>query len=100
MSDWNKYKHSLGTQKILLDAITAHHGILHGFDYPEYISDELWKLLGNILEGQTGLHITSAVQQLTVRQSEGHMYGARAEVVISRLRAWCLQEPSVAGPIA
>ncbi len=74
MSDWNKYKHSLVTQKILLDAITAHHGIL-GFDYPEYISDELWKLLGNILEGQTGLHITSAVQQLTVRQSEGHMYG-------------------------
>jgi hypothetical protein len=74
--------------------------ILHGFDYPEYISDELWKLLSDILEGQTGPHITSAVQQLTVRPSEGHMYGTRAEVNISRLRASCSQEPSVPGPIA
>ncbi len=92
--DWRKYKHSIGTQKLLLDAIVADHGFLHGFDYPEYITDELWNLLGNILEGQTGPHIDSAVQDLTDRQLKGHKYGARAEAVISRLRASCSQDPS------
>ena len=86
-SDWSKYKHSVGTQKILLDAIAADHGFLCGFNYPEYITDELWDLLGNILEGQAGPHITSAVQHLTDRQLGGYKYGARAEEVISRLRA-------------
>jgi len=93
-SDWRKYKHSLGTQKLLLDAIVSHHGFLRGFNYPEYIADQLWELLGDILEGQTGPHISSAVQQVTDHQAEGHKYGPKVEAIISRLRASCSQEPN------
>ena len=93
-SDWRKYKHSLGTQKLLLDAVASPQGFLRGFKYPEYIADELWELLGNMLEGQTGPHISSAVQELTDDQMEGHEYRPKAEAVISRLRASCSQEPS------
>ena len=93
-SDWRKYKHSLGTQKLLLDAVVPRQGFLRGFDYPEYIADELWELLGKILEGQKGPHIISAVQQVTDQQKEGHTYGPKAEVIISRLRASCSQEPN------
>jgi hypothetical protein len=32
---------------------------------PDYIVDEFLKILGNILEGQIGPHIDSAVQKLT-----------------------------------
>ena len=87
-SDWRKYKHSLGTQNLLLDILLS-----HGFNYPEYIADELWELLGNMLEGQTGSHISSVVQRLTEYESEGHKYGPKAEAVISQLRASCSQEP-------
>jgi hypothetical protein len=99
-SDWRKYKHSLGTQKILLDAIASHQGFLHGFDYPEYIADELWELLGEMLEGQTGPHISSAVQQLTYDQMKGYRYGPKAEAVISRLRASCSQAGEPSNPTA
>jgi hypothetical protein len=93
-SDWREYKHSLGTQKLLLDAIASRQGFVHGFKYPKYITDELWELLADILEGQTGSHIRSAVQQLTDHQMEDHKYGPKVEAVISRLRASCSQEPS------
>jgi hypothetical protein len=93
-SDWRKHKHSLGTQKLLLDAITSPQGFLHEFNYPEYIADELWELLGDMLEGQAGPHISSTVQQLTDHQTKGYKYGPKAEAVISRLRASCSQEPS------
>ncbi len=62
-SDWSKYKHSLGTQKLLLDMVMP-DGLVTVSDYPDYIVDEFLKLLGNILEGQTGPHIDSAVQKL------------------------------------
>jgi hypothetical protein len=58
-SDWGKHKHSLGTQKLLLDMIV--HGIISRFDYPAYIVNEFLVLLYNILEGQTGPHIDDAV---------------------------------------
>jgi hypothetical protein len=93
-SDWRKYKHSLGTQKLLLDAIASRQGFLHGFKYPEYIADELWELLGDIFEGQTHSHLGSVAQQLTDYGMEGHKYGPKAEAVISRLRASCSQKPS------
>jgi hypothetical protein len=86
-SDRRKYKHSLGTQKILLDAVASDKGFVRTFNYPDYITDELWELLDDILEGQTGPHIDSAVQRLTDHQREnGHRYGAKASAVISRLR--------------
>jgi hypothetical protein len=64
-SDWCDYRHSLGTQKILLDAVASEQGIVHRFNYPPYITDELLVLLGNVLEGQTGPHIENAMQQLS-----------------------------------
>jgi len=53
-SDWRLYKHSLGTQTILLDAVTSADGIFSSsyFHYPAYITDEFFLLLQNILDGQ------------------------------------------------
>jgi hypothetical protein len=94
-SDWRRYKHSPGTQKILLDAVVSDQGFLRTFNYPAYITDELWQLLGDMLEGQTGPHINSAVQQLTdLQREDGDRYGAKALAVIARLRKSCSQGPS------
>ena len=90
ISDWRRYKNSLGTQKLLLDAVASDQGFLRTFYYPDYIKDEFWKLLGDILEGQTGPHIDSAVRQLTdYQRGDGVKYGAKASAVISQLRASC-----------
>ena len=62
-SDWNKYKHSLGTQKLLLDIAISRLWEFDGY-YPVYILDEFLSLLTNILEGQTGPHIDGAKQKL------------------------------------
>ncbi len=69
-SDWREYKHSLGTQKILLDAVASDRGIIDEFSYPAYITDELLVLLGNVLEGQSGPHIENAVQQLSITRPD------------------------------
>ena len=84
-SDRKRYKHSLGTQNILLDAIASEHSFLRAFNYPDYITDELWLLLGDMFEGQTGPHIDSAVQQLTEYQLNDDRYGTKVSAVISRL---------------
>jgi hypothetical protein len=63
-SDWKKYKHCLGTQKILLHSVVTFHGIMLDFSYPAYIEDELLELLRNVLEGQTGPHIDDVVRKL------------------------------------
>jgi len=63
-SDWSEYKHSLGTQKLLLNMVMP-RGLVTDSDYPDYIVDEFMTLLGNILKGQTGPHIDSAVRTLT-----------------------------------
>jgi hypothetical protein len=95
-SDRRRYKHSLGTQKILLNAVVSDQGILRAFNFPNYITDEFWELLGDMLEGQTGPYIDSAVQQLTDLQREGgDTYGAKALAVIGRLRASCSQGSSI-----
>ena len=44
-SDWSEYTHSLGTQKILLDAVASNQGIVRRFNYPTYITDELLSFL-------------------------------------------------------
>jgi hypothetical protein len=63
-SDWRSYKHSLGTQKILLDAVASEDGIFSSFKYPAHITDEFFLLLENVLDKQTGQHIEDALQQL------------------------------------
>ena len=89
-SDRRSYKYSLGTQKILLDVIASDQGFLRTFNYPDYITDEVWELLGDILEGPTSFfmqpHIDSAVQRLKdlLREEDGK-YASRAEALISRL---------------
>jgi hypothetical protein len=73
-SDWNKHKHSLGTQKLLLDIATG-MSRREEFDeyYPAYIVDEFLLLLGNIFEGQTGPHIDGARQHF----ESFELYGSR-----------------------
>ncbi|KAI0285588.1 hypothetical protein BC826DRAFT_1051702 [Russula brevipes] len=95
-SDWRKHKHCLATQKILLDVVASAEGILHLSDYPTYITDWLWKLLGDMLEGQSGPHMENAVQELTDCQHlDGHKYGAKALEVISRLQAPPSNRPGI-----
>jgi hypothetical protein len=61
-SDWSKHKHSLETQKLLLDIAISR---LREFEtqYPKYINDEFLLLLGNIFKGQTGQHINLVREQ-------------------------------------
>ena len=46
--------------------IVPYSGILSKFDYPAYIIHEFLTLLGNILEGQEGRHITDVVQEIYI----------------------------------
>lgn len=68
-SNWEDFKGSVGTQKVLLDLAASYNGIISDFDYPTYITDELLTLLVNIFKGQSGDHIDYAVQQLTLHHS-------------------------------
>ena len=84
---------SPGTIGILLDAVASGQGFLRTFNFPNYIMDEIWDLLGDILKrqkpflGMESTIVSNAVQQLRVLQLEvGGEYGARAEALISRLR--------------
>jgi hypothetical protein len=63
-SNWKKHKHSLGTQKLLLDIAWSRRGKFSFGDYPTYIVDEFFSLLGKIFEGQTDLCINEARQQV------------------------------------
>ena len=87
-SDWRKYKHSLGTQKILLHIIASRCGLISRFNYPAYITNELLVLVDNMLKGQTGPHIDVALERL--RDSDRRQYfgppdfPARALEVISQ----------------
>jgi len=65
-SDWSKYRHSLGTQQLLLDMVISVPGVISRHDhYPTSLVDEFFVLLGNILEGQTGPHVDNVVQELS-----------------------------------
>jgi len=63
-SDWNRHKHSLGTQNLLL-YITWSRFEQFDHEYPAYIVDEFLELLGNTFEGQKRSRIDEVVQQLT-----------------------------------
>jgi hypothetical protein len=71
-SDWSKHKHSLGTQKLLLDIAMSHHTAFN-VHYPAYIVNEFLLLLGNTFEGQTDPHIDKARQQLESSQWPGSL---------------------------
>jgi hypothetical protein len=42
------------TQNILLDVVASEQGLLRTFNYPDYITDEVWELLGDVLEVSRG----------------------------------------------
>jgi hypothetical protein len=75
------------SQNILLDVVASEQGLLRTFSYPDYITDEVWELLGDVLEGQPYYYIDSAVRQLTdLQREDGGRYWAKAVEVISRIR--------------
>jgi hypothetical protein len=91
-SDRSSYKISTGTQNILLDAVASDQGFLRRYNYPNYITDEVWELLGDILEGPKSsimmLHINDVKRRLRDLQYEDDgKYWPNAKVVISRLPA-------------
>ncbi|KAH9996397.1 hypothetical protein BJV74DRAFT_883684 [Russula compacta] len=76
-SNWNNYRDSLGTQKVLLHMVVSDHGIISDFEYPTYITDELLTLLGNLLRGRRGQHINDAIDELTRQYRFEHRTGHR-----------------------
>ena len=67
-SDWSEHKHSLGTQKLLLNIAMPRHWEFEDY-YPAYIVDEFLLLLANIFEGQTGPHIDEATHSFQFFES-------------------------------
>ena len=83
-SDWSKYKHSLGTQKLLLDIAMSRREEFR-VKYPAYIVDEFLLLLSNIFEGQTGPHIDQATQQFeSFRSDDPRRFRERVLRVLAR----------------
>ena len=96
-SDRKKYGSSYydATQNILLDAVASDQGFLRTFSYPDYITDEVWELLGDMFKGRTGSHVDIAVQKLTdLRREDSGRHGVKASALIARLRPSHLQGPS------
>lgn len=94
-SDWRKYKHSLGTQKILLDAVASDNGIF-SHDYPTYITDEFLVLTGNVLDGEAGPHIEGAVQRL--REPPRWYHQGTVQFRVKALEVILRSQEAVPGP--
>ena len=79
-SDWRQRQASIrvGTRRVILNLICdiaiPHRGVISDRTYPKYITDELLVLLEDILKGQSGLYIDSAMEEL--RNNLGN-YGNR-----------------------
>jgi hypothetical protein len=88
-SDRKRYMVAVGTLRLLLDIVASDQGFLRTFNYPDYIMDEVWELLRDILEVQFHVMMPhpvmdNAVLQLTDFQREvGGKYGAKAEALRS-----------------
>ncbi|KAF8262908.1 hypothetical protein EI94DRAFT_1687705 [Lactarius quietus] len=67
-ADWRQHKHSIGTQRVILnlvcDIAISGHGLLSDLGFPRYIANELLALLKNMLEGQSGSYIDEAMKEL------------------------------------
>ena len=94
-SDWREHKHSIGTQRVILELVcdiaSCGRGIFSDRDYPSYITEELLVLLGNMVEGQSGFYIDDALKQLEGDPStwidEDSGFARDSVKVISQLRA-------------
>jgi hypothetical protein len=71
-SRWADSKQSLGTQNILLnlacDLIIPGRGVFSDFPYPRYITDMLFQLIGDMLDGSTGSHIDDVLTRARGRR--------------------------------
>jgi hypothetical protein len=94
-SDRRRYTKSIGTLSLLLDVVASDQGFLRTFNYADYITDEVWELLGDVFKVKRDYpmkhhFMDDAVQQLTDLQREvGDKYGAKVGALmahISRLR--------------
>jgi hypothetical protein len=101
-SNWRQHKHSIGTQRVILNIICdlaiPDRGPLSDHEFPRYIIDELLRLVENIVEGQSGSHIDEAMKELEDAINEEDedecgtdidisLFRAEAVKVISRSRA-------------
>ena len=91
-SDWRQHKHSIGTQRVILnlvcDIASYGRGIFSDHDYPSYITEELLVLLRNMVEGQSGSHIDDALEELNDPSTwidEDSGFARKAIKVISQL---------------
>ena len=98
MSNWRQHKHSIATQRIVLnlvcDLAIPERGLLSNERFPSYVTDELLVLLENMLEGQSGSHLDEATMELedAIKKDESpwtdvNLFRAEAIKVISRSRA-------------
>ena len=100
-SNWRQHKHSIGTQRVILNIICdmaiLDHGLLSDRVFPKYVTDELLALLKKMVEGQYGLHINDAMKELEdaikfqdaipEELKEVRTFRARALDVLARSRA-------------
>ncbi|KAF8259238.1 hypothetical protein EI94DRAFT_1813624 [Lactarius quietus] len=68
-SNWRQHKHSIGTQRVILNLICdmaiPDRGVLfHQITFPRYLTDEFLVLVENIVEGQSGSHIDEVMKEL------------------------------------
>ncbi|KAN0136301.1 hypothetical protein V8E53_005906 [Lactarius tabidus] len=76
-SRWADSTQSLATQNIVLslacDLIIPRRGVFSDFDYPVYITDMLFNLIGDMLRGSTGSHIDDVRRELEEDSSNKRM---------------------------
>ena len=99
-SNWRQHKHSIGTQRVILnlvcDIAIPDRGVFYQYEFPRYITDEFLIFVEHIVEGQSGSHIDEAMEELedAIKEEDEDDLGTdisvfRAEAVkiISRVRA-------------
>ena len=90
-SNWRQHKHSIGTQRVILNVICdmaiSDRGLLSDLVFPKYLTDELLVLLENIVEGQSGSHIDEAMKELDDAIKEPDVAPVRIETSLFRVRA-------------
>ena len=69
-SDWENFKNSVGTQRILLDLlcdlVIGSRGAFSNYPYPSYIVEKLLHLVGEMVKGHEGFraHIDDIIREL------------------------------------
>jgi hypothetical protein len=90
-SNWRQHKHSIGTQRVILNIICdiaiPGRGLLSNHDFPRFIIDELLCLVENIVEGQSGSYIDEAMKELEDAINEQDEFEPGAEICLFRAEA-------------